>query len=218
MKKMFTKKRIVLLGLFILPLVFFLFLSTGINNFNKLPVLTKNITFSDSLLNKTLEEKVSVIFFPGNDIEVSKNGLFNLNEKIYKKFYDYRFFQAIVIFPSSKKVEVKKLKEQLGAFTDMQKWHFYAMSDEEIINIHQKLRTTDNLNENLYSSKAFLLDKQSNLRGRNNDEDIASGFLYGYNTNSVAELRNKMIDDIQVLLYEYRAAFKNKNKAKRENN
>ena len=41
--------------------------------------------------------------------------------------------------------------------------------------------------------------------------------MYGYNIESVAELNDKMEDDIKVLLYEYRAAFKNKNKAVRKN-
>ena len=41
--------------------------------------------------------------------------------------------------------------------------------------------------------------------------------MYCYNIESVAELNNKMEDDIKVLLYEYRAAFKNKNKADRKN-
>ncbi len=41
--------------------------------------------------------------------------------------------------------------------------------------------------------------------------------MFGYNIESVAELNNKMEDDIKVLLYEYRAAFKNKNKADRKN-
>ena len=41
--------------------------------------------------------------------------------------------------------------------------------------------------------------------------------IYGYNIESVAELNDKMEDDIKVLLYEYRAAFKNKNKAVRKN-
>ena len=43
-----------------------------------------------------------------------------------------------------------------------------------------------------------------------------NGMLFGYNMNSVGELNNKMEDDIKVLLYEYRAAFKDKKKADRK--
>ena len=59
-------------------------------------------------------------------------------------------------------------------------------------------------------------DKDLKLRGRNDDEDMPNGLLYGYDMNSVSELNNKMEDDIKVLLYEYRAAFKDKKKADRK--
>ena len=48
-------------------------------------------------------------------------------------------------------------------------------------------------------------------------DDDKNEIMFGYNIESVAELNNKMEDDIKVLLYEYRAAFKNKNKADRKN-
>ena len=38
-----NKKRAVLFLLFIFPLLFYLVLSSGINNFAKLPIVTKNI-------------------------------------------------------------------------------------------------------------------------------------------------------------------------------
>jgi hypothetical protein len=44
------------------------------------------------------------------------------------------------------------------------------------------------------------------LRGRDDDEDI--GTLFGYNAESVAEINNKMEDDIKVILAEYRLALK----------
>ena len=34
------------------------------------------------------------------------------------------------------------------------------------------------------------------------------GFLYGYNAESVAEINNKMEDDVKVILAEYRLALK----------
>ena len=72
--------------------------------------------------------------------------------------------------------------------------------------------------ENLGISKAFIIDKNLNLRGRINDKDFTDGRLEGYNLNSVSELKSKMKDDINVLFYEYYAAFKkrNKNKADRK--
>ncbi|AOW17394.1 hypothetical protein LPB03_07925 [Polaribacter vadi] len=214
--KFFTKKRVVLFLLFIFPLICFLLLSLGENNFTKLPVVKENlIDVSEIDATKTvqLKENVTILCFLGNDINKTKTGLLNLNEKIYKKFIDYKKFQIVAIYPEGKEEEVKNLKEEIGAFTDMQKWNFIASSKDKIEGFY----ITFGLNEplvNLYSSKAFLIDKDVNLRGRLTDKDTKDGKLYGYNMNSVAVLNGKLIDDVKVLYYEYYAAFKEKNNNK----
>ncbi|MCK5678271.1 MAG: hypothetical protein KAH72_07320, partial [Flavobacteriaceae bacterium] len=58
---------------------------------------------------------------------------------------------------------------------------------------------------------AFIIDREMNLRGRNDDEDIPDGFLYGYNAESVAAIHQKMVDDVKVVIAEYRLSLK-KNK------
>lgn len=212
-----NKKRIVLFLLFILPLFLYLFLSSGINNFAKLPILTKNITdvsYIDDTKSSTLQNKISVICFLGNDIEKSKGGLFNLNEKIYKPFYDFKDFQILAIYPKDKKEEVAKLKEELGAFTNMVKWKFIESSEAEITAFYESFKTNSTLLDG-YTSKAYLIDKEAALRGRTDDDDAKDGKLFGYNMTSVAELNNKMKDDVKVVLAEYRLALK-KNNADRE--
>lgn len=214
-----SKKRFVLIALFVFPLLFFLILSTGINNFKKLPVLTTTIDLTEieSIERTSLKDKVTVVCFIGSDINNKKGGLSNLNQKIYKEFYGYIPFQIIAIYPDGSQLETIKLKSELGKYTDMSKWEFIPLQSETIKSIFNRLKTSGNLDQNLYSNRAFLLDKENNLRGRNDDKDIEGGYLYGYNMHSVAELNNKMEDDIKVLLYEYRAAFKNKKKADRKN-
>ncbi|MBU3010486.1 hypothetical protein KO506_03665 [Polaribacter vadi] len=211
--KFFTKKRVVLFLLFIFPLICFLFLSTGENNFKKLPVLTQNVidvSEIDASKSVQLKNNVTIICFLGDDINAIKSGLFNLNEKVYKKFTDYKQFQIIGIYPKGKEQDVQKLKKDIGAFTDMQKWRFIASSKAEIEAFYSSFEFNEPL-VNLASAKAFLIDKDVSLRGRLNDE--ASGNrLYGYNMNSVAELNGKLKDDVKVLYYEYYAAFKEKNK------
>jgi len=212
-----TKKRFVLIALFVFPLLFFLILSTGINNFKKLPTLTNTVSLhvlEDSI---SLTDHVTVLCFLGNDVTTKKGGFFNLNQKIYKEFYGYRPFQIIGIYPPSSEDDVDKLKSDLSTFTDMSKWNFFAMEKETIKKLHQNLKTKKILDTSLYSKQVYLLDKELNLRGRNQEGDDESQIMYGYNIESVAELNNKMEDDIKVLLYEYRAAFKNKNKADRKN-
>ena len=109
-----SKKRVVLFLLFIFPLIFYLVLSTGINNFAKLPVVTEkviNISVGDSLkvvpffhMEKTetasLNRKISIICFLGNDIKGIQGGVFNLNQKIYKPFYGFKDFQICLLYTS----------------------------------------------------------------------------------------------------------------------
>ena len=52
--------------------------------------------------------------------------------------------------------------------------------------------------------EAFLISS-----GRDDDEDVGS--LYGYNSTDVAELANKMKDDVKIVLAEYRLALKKYN-------
>lgn len=212
-----TKKRFVLIALFVFPLLFFLILSTGINNFKRLPTLTNTVSLDVLEDSISLTDHVTVLCFLGNDVATKKGGFFNMNQKIYKEFYGYRPFQIIAVYPKSSQDDVDKLKSDLSAFTDMSKWNFFAMEKETIKKLHQNLKTKKILDTSLYSKQVYLLDKELNLRGRNQEGDDESQIMYGYNIESVAELNNKMEDDIKVLLYEYRAAFKNKNKADRKN-
>lgn len=212
----FTKKRVVLFLLFIFPLICFLILSTGENNFKKLPTLTENlidISEIDHSKKTQLKEYVSIVCFLGNDVKSITSGLLNLNEKVYKKFLDYKKFQIVAIYPDDKQKDVQNLKDQIAAFTDMQKWKFVASSAKEIEIFHQSFAANETLT-NLGSTKAFLIDKNVNLRGRLRNDKNELEKLYGYNLNSVSELNGKLKDDIKVLYYEYYAAFKEKNKNK----
>ncbi|WP_435413996.1 hypothetical protein [Polaribacter aestuariivivens] len=215
--KYITKKRVVLFLLFIFPLFFYLILSSGINNFAKLPIVTKNVS-DVSLIDESNSAKfagnISIVCFLGEDIETIKGAIFNLNQKIYKPFYGFKNFQIIAIYPEDKKEEVKALKSEIGAFTDMVKWKFVASSKPAINALYESFKTTEKLN-NLQTSKAFIVDKEVNLRGRTDDEDFKDGKLFGYDMSSVAILNNKMKDDVKVLLAEYRLALK-KNDADRE--
>lgn len=213
-----TKKRVVLFLLFIFPLICFLILSTGTNNFSKLPVVTSNVVDISTLdSSNTFKGKISVVCFLGNDMDSNKGGFFNLNEKIYKKFIEYNQFQIIAVYPEGKENEVAVLKKEIGAFTDMVKWKFTAGSKEQIKALHAGFNSNDTLS-NLYTSNVFLIDKNGDLRGRVKDADSVDGKLFGYNMNSVSVLNAKLKDDVLVLYYEYYAAFKenNKNKADRK--
>jgi hypothetical protein len=211
-----TKRNIVLFALFIVPLLFYIFLSLGINNFAKLPVLTENVIDVSSISKKhQFDKRISIVAFLGTNVEEAKGELFNLNEKIYKPFYGFKDFQLIVIASSKSKEDAEKLQKEIGAYTNMIKWNFVFASDTEIEVLYDSFKTNQSLDKSLHSSKAFIIDKNGNLRGRTDDEDSAGGKLFGYNMKSVAELNNKMKDDVKVVLAEYRLALK-KNNADRE--
>lgn len=213
-----SKKRAVLFALFILPLVFFLILSTGINNFKKLPTLTQgvqNISTSDTTQTTSLAGKISVVCFFGSHVDSIKGGFFNLNQKIYKPFYGFQDFQMIGIYPKGSEEQVLAFKKDIEAFTDTSKWQFVAMETADIEALFSSFKSPYSLDAKAFSSRVFIVDKDLNLRGRLQDKETEGGKLYGYNTQSVAELNNKMKDDIKVVLAEYRLALKrNKNKRK----
>jgi hypothetical protein len=213
-----NQNKIVLAALFIVPLVFYLLISTGINNFAKLEIVTPNvidISEIDSTKSVTFQKNISIVTFLGNDSQSIKGSFFNLNQKIYKPFYGFLDFQMIAIYPKDKKADMEKLKKELGAFTNMVKWKFIAASEEEINILFNSFNTDFSLDENLFTPKAFIIDKEGNLRGRLTDEKTFNGKLFGYNMQSVAELNDKMKDDVKVVLAEYRLALK-KNNADRE--
>ncbi len=209
------KKTFVLVVLFILPIVAYLFFASGINNFGKLPVLTKEVS-ELSIFNtpEKLENKITILGFLGKDIALKKGNAFNLNQKIYKPFFQFKDFQFVIIVPKGTEAEVEELKKELGNLVDIQKWKFVFGNNKQIQDFYNSLDADIQLDENLGTPYVFIIDKEKSLRGRKKDED--EGTKYGFNTISVAELNNKMEDDVKIILAEYRMALK-KNNAERKN-
>ena len=210
------KKTFVLIVLFVLPIVAYLFFASGINNFGRLPTLTKNVDDVSQIdTSITLNDNITILGFLGNDIDHKKGNAFNLNQKIYKRFYEFRDFQFVMVLPLGNEQKVERLKEELGGLTDISKWHFVFGTNEQVNKIFDGLKTDLSLDSNLATSYVFIIDKERNLRGRKEDED--EGTKYGFNTSSVADLNNKMEDDVKIILAEYRMALK-KNSANRKGN
>lgn len=208
------KKIFVLVVLFILPIVAYLFFASGVNNFGKLPMLTENIgDVSDFDSKISLQDKITVLGFLGSDIENKKGNAFNLNQKIYKRFYEFKDFQFVMLVLKGSEAAVEELKNELGNLTDIKKWKFVYAEENQIRDFFGSLKTDLTLDQNLGTPYVFIVDKDKNLRGRTDDED--EGTKYGFNTISVADLNNKMEDDVKIILAEYRLALK-KNSADRE--
>jgi glutathione peroxidase-family protein len=203
------KKYLVLIVLFVLPLVAYLFFASGINNFAKLPVLTENIEELELITKKEFNNKISILLFLGNDIENREGDALNLNQKIYKRFYQFKDFQFISISPLGNENKSKLLKEKLssGTNTDMKNWSFIHLDKNKINELFSSLNTNLELDENLSSPYAYIIDKFSSLRGR----DDSDGIKFGYDSRSVADINNNMLDDVKIILAEYRLALKKNN-------
>ena len=200
------KKYVVLTILFVLPLVAYLFFASGVNNFAKLPVLKENV-FSISDYSKVdFNQKISILFFLGSNIEDRQGDALNMNQKIYKRFYDFEDFQFVVICPleSEQLADDLKNKLEMGTNTDMRKWNFVFLDPNIIEEVFNSLNTNTNLDQYSGSPYVYIVDKNRSLRGRNDDD----GIKFGYDSRSVADINNFMVDDVKVILAEYRLALK----------
>lgn len=208
------KKTLVLVALFVLPIVAYLFFLTGTTNFGKLAVLTENVgevpPLDDTIM---LKEKITILGFLGSDINSKRSNALNLNQKIYKRFYEFNDFQFVMVVPKGTEIAITALKKELGVLADTKKWHFVFVDKNGIQSFFDRLKTDVTLDENKATSHVFIIDKDLNLRGRTDDEDEQT--KYGFNSSSVAELNNKMVDDVKIILAEYRMALK-KNNARRD--
>ncbi|WP_456378637.1 hypothetical protein [Lutibacter sp.] len=213
------KKFWVLFSLFILPLVFYIFLSKGIYKYSNLPILSENVldikefSFEEK---SSFVDKLSVICFLGSNINEAKASVFNLNQTIYKRYYSKPFFQMVAILPEGKEEEYKEVIEELSVFTDIKSWHFVYANPNTIKKLFNSLGTPFQLNENLYSENAYIVDMKLRLRGRKDDEDTEDGKLYGYNMKSVSTLKNKMKDDINIIYYQLKKSAEKQKRRKRK--
>jgi hypothetical protein len=209
------KKTFVLIVLFVLPIIAYLFFASGVNNFGRLPTLTEGIREIDAPDNRVkLANNITVLGFLGNEVESKKGNAFNLNQKIYKRFNEFKDFQFVMVMPFGTEAKVEELKTELSALADVSKWKFVFLEPAVIQQLFNSLKTDLELDADLGTPYVFIIDKERNLRGRTEDED--EGTKFGFNTNSVADLNNKMEDDVKIILAEYRLALKknNANRAK----
>ena len=203
------KKYLILGFLFFFPIFVYVFLSTGINNFAKLPVLTETVmdieNIEGNITNVSFKNKISIVAFWGGDVKNKKSEALNLNQKIYKRFYEFQDFQFVLLHDKSDNEAIEDLKSDLvsGVGTDL---NFISTTQSNIKMIFDSFKTNIDLDNSFSTPYVFIVDRNLSLRGRDDDEDI--GMLFGFNSQSVAEINNKMVDDVKIILAEYRLALK----------
>ena len=201
------KKYIVLSVLFVLPLVVYLFFASGVNNFAKLPIVTNTVVDVAEYSDEQFKDKITILGFLGNDVSLKKGSALNLNQKIYKRFHGFEDFQFLMVQPQGTEKECQQLVDELSRSTqvDTKGWKFVFLDPVQIQLVFDRLNTPLSLDENLGSPYVFIIDKGVALRGRDDNDNV------GYDARSVADIHNNMVDDVKVILAEYRLALKKYN-------
>ena len=201
------KKYIVLSVLFVLPLVVYLFFATGVNNFAKLPIVTNTVVDVAEFSDEQFKDKITILGFLGTDVSQKKGNALNLNQKIYKRFHGFEDFQFLMVQPQGTEEKCQQLVDELSRSTqvDTTGWKFVFLDPVQIQLVFDRLNTPLSLDETLGSPYVFIIDKGVALRGRDDNDNV------GYDARSVADIHNNMVDDVKVILAEYRLALKKYN-------
>ncbi|MFD0932061.1 hypothetical protein ACFQ0R_05540 [Psychroflexus salinarum] len=211
------KKYIVLIVLFVLPLVAYLFFSSGINSFGRLPVLNEDLSVLKSFETEeiTFDNKITILTFFGKDFNIKKVHAFNMKEKIYDRYHEFDDFQVVTVTELNSEENIETFRGEINSSSDASDWLFLELEDEKIQELFNSLDSDLKLDDKLSSTYAFIIDKKMSLRGRSDDEE--EGTKYAYNLSNIKEVSDKMNDDVKIILAEYRFALK-KNNAQREKN
>ena len=164
----------------------------------------------------TLNDKITILGFTGDDIARNSNNFFNLNQKIYNKYREFKDFQLVFVAPDGTQEQAKKVLQELAKLSDVSGYHFVFAPKNEIKPFYDNLKLLGKLDAKLGTTDVYIIDKKRNLRGRRGKSDKGEPeYKEGYNTTSPAELHNDMMDDVKIILAEYRLALK-KNNADRQ--
>ncbi len=213
------KKYLVLSILFILPITVYIFFAMSTSYFKPLPIITHSVSELDGF--KTLEgnpvqleNRISILGFFGSNLVEHRAYAYNLAQKIYGKNRTFKEFQFVILLPNGTEEQVRNIETKLEQIAPLDSWFFAFGSETDIERVFNSLESNLTLDSNSASPYVFIIDKERNLRGRKDDGNNKE-ILYGFDSSTIAEINNKMSDDVKVLLAEYRRALK-KYKSDRE--
>lgn len=209
--------RYVVLGvLFFLPVTFLLFLYPATHNYTPLDIVRDSVLDLNSF-NSTSEEKIllkdhiTVLGFLGNNPMSNSIVASNLKELVYDKFKGFKKFQVVIVLPKGAEDAAEKLQAEISSYEDLRFWHFVFGEPDAIKSVYLSLNSKLDLDENLSTNRIFIVDKDLNQRGRLDDrtdgeisKKVTPYMLSSYDCIEVAEIKNKMSDDLRILFTEYR--------------
>lgn len=219
------KKKFVLIALFVLPVVAYLFFSSGVYNFAKLPIKTAKVADVDQFALReikvqdhstdeplTLKERVTLVGYLGDELKTNLGYTANLNLMIYKYFVRYDDFQMVLFVNPGNEKAITELKLELGRIFDVSKMRFIAVSKEKARAHFKSLGTQLDLTPSGDHPDVFIVDRARALRS-GHDEKKLNGF--GYDFTQAVEM-GYIKDDVKILLAEYRLALKKNDNASPE--
>ena len=209
--------RYLILGiLFFLPVTFLLFLYPATHNYTPLDIVNQSVLDINQFKSNSeekiiLKNHITVLGFLGKNTMDNSITASNLKELVYDKFKGFKKFQVVILMPNGTEDAVEKLKAEVSSYEDLRFWHFVFGEPDAIKTVFNSLGSNMDLNSELATNQVFIVDKDLNQRGRlddRTDNEIASKKaaykLYAYNCIEVAEIKNKMSDDLRILFTEYR--------------
>ncbi|MCD2258662.1 hypothetical protein [Psychroserpens luteolus] len=222
MEKKNVKRNVVLGILFFLPVGFLLMLYPSTHNYDPLEIVDEHVSdlqlFSSSTEDDVLlEDHITVLGFLGNDPVKNVIAASNLKELVYDKFKGFKKFQIVIVLPKGSEERAKQLHKEINNYDDMRFWHYVFGQPNDIKTLFGSMKTEEALDENLFTDHVFIVDKDLKQRGRLDDREDkeierkeAIYPLYSYDCIEVAEVKNKMSDDLRILFTEYRQKRKGK--------
>ncbi|NCO64564.1 MAG: hypothetical protein GW839_10420 [Flavobacteriales bacterium] len=210
-------KRYGVLGiLFFLPVIFLLFLYPATHHYTPLDIVKESVSDLETFTSNTnekvlLKDHITVLGFFGENPMENVIAASNLKELVYDKFKGFKKFQVVIVVPDGTQMAIEQLKNEINPYEDIRFWHFMYGHQEDIHNLFNSLSSKLPLNTNFSTNLVYIIDKDLNQRGRIDDrtdnevvKKQAKYGLSGYDCIEVAEIKNKMSEDMRILFTEYR--------------
>ncbi|MCF8256104.1 MAG: SCO family protein [Flavobacteriales bacterium] len=226
-----TRKYLVLFALLLLPSLLYLYLIQGKHNFAHLPFVTymdeqgdlqvrKAPVFAfpdqngDTLRSLDMRGRIYLVdFFFTSCPSICPIMTANMT-KVHERFQHYDDFQIISITVDPKRDTPEMLKEYVvSRKIDSPKWHFLTGDKDSLYAVAYKFLSSameDNAAPGgfLHTEYFVLIDKEGNMRSREDDNGNIIGVYDGTNSAHI----NDLIDDIKILIAEYNLELKKNNR------
>jgi protein SCO1/2 len=226
-----ARKYLVLFVLLLLPSLLYIYLIQGKHNFAHLPFVTymdeqgemqvrkaPAFAFTDqngeTFSSEQLNGKIYVVdFFFTSCPSICPIMTANMT-KIHERFAHYEGFEIISLTVDPSRDTPDMLKEYaVNRRIDSPKWHFLTGEKDSLYSVAYKFLSSAMEDDSapggfLHTEYFALIDKEGNMRSREDDNGNIIGVYDGTNSAHI----NDLIDDIKILIAEYNLALKKNNK------